>query len=191
MSAGGDGLEAEQLEQRADEDIHASAEDVRAQELVAVGAVVLRHAVKQSHHRLQRQLELAGDELEPGNDEQTQQQRRHQDDTHHHQRGYVGGVHVLQPEQADVVRAVEHRVTHGLLHRFRLPVSGDEQRTGQERRGDEKPHHDEPCFLLFFHSSFTFTIRSVFVPRRAVWRQKRRGHGGRCVVSYGGFLTET
>ena len=153
VSAGGDGLEAEQLEQRADKNIHASAENVRAQEFVAVGTVSLRHAVKQAHHRLQHHLELAGNGLEAGNDEQAQQQRRHQDDAHYHQRGYVGGVHVLQPEQADAVRAVEHRVTHGLLHRLRLAVSGDKQRTGQERRGDQQPHHDEPDFPLFSHGS--------------------------------------
>lgn len=131
VSARGDGLEAEQLKQRSHEDVHARAEDVCAQELVAMRAVALGHPVEQPYRRLQRHLQLSRYHLEPGDDEHPQQYRRQQQCAHHHQRGYVRRVHVLQPEQADAVRPVEHCVTHGLLHRLRLPVSGNQQRTGQ------------------------------------------------------------
>ena len=185
MAIGGDGLETEQLKQRADEDIHTGAEDVGTQELVAVGAVALGHAVEHTHHGLDSHLQLAGGHLEAGNHQQQQQQRRQQDDAHYHQRGYVCGVHVFQSEQTDAVRPVEHCVTHGLLHRFRLPVSGNQQRTGQQSRRDQQPPHDEPCFLLFFHSFITFTYDRDFVPLRRTY--------GTCgtTMPHRDFLTES
>ncbi len=85
VSARGDGLEAEQLKQRAHEDVHAGAEDVCAQELVAMRAVALCHAVEQSYRRLQRHLQLSRYHLEPGDDEHPQQYRRQQQCAHHHQ----------------------------------------------------------------------------------------------------------
>ena len=176
VPVGGNGLEAEQLEQRADKDIHACAEDVGTQELVAVGAVVLGHTVEHPHHGLHGQLQLPRDHLEAGDRKQPQQQRRQQDHAHHYQRGYVRGVHVFQPKQTDAVGPVEHRVTHGLLHRLRLPVPWHQERTGQQSRRDQQPPHDEPCFLLFFHSLITFTYGPDFAPLRRFSRHER--HGG-------------
>ena len=131
-----------------------------------MGAVALGHAVEHPHHGLHGQLQLPRDHLEAGDRKQPQQQRRQQDHAHHYQRGYVRGVHVFQPKQTDAVGPVEHCVTHGLLHRLRLPVPGHQERTGQQGRRDQQPPHDEPCFLLFFHSLITFTYGPDFVPLR-------------------------
>ena len=57
-------LQAQQLEDRADEDIHACAENVGSQKTVPVRAVGLGQMIEHAHQRFQQRLQLSGDLLE-------------------------------------------------------------------------------------------------------------------------------
>ena len=123
MSVGGDGLKAEQLKQSAHKDIYARSKGIRPQELVPVRTIAAGHAVKHTHHRLNSHLKLPRHQLKSWDHKDAQQQRRQKQCAYHHQRGDVRRIYILQPEQADTVRSVKHRVAHGRLHGFRLSVS--------------------------------------------------------------------
>ena len=110
------GLKAQQLEQRAHEDIGAGGKDVGPQELEAVRAVPPGHAVKEANRLLQRQLEPARTVLEPGNDEGPDHDRSQQQDRCDQKRGDQAWIYRLQSEKADLIDVMQDGVTHRLLH---------------------------------------------------------------------------
>ena len=136
MTVDGHGLEAQQLRQGAHKDVGPGGEEVGPEKAVPMGAAALGHAVEQAHQLLQRQLELSRLVLEPGDGENPDQRGAQQQKRRCQQGGNHPRVHRHQAEQADLSRAVEHRVPHGLLHALRRPGGPGHQRGDeQQNRG--------------------------------------------------------
>ncbi len=137
MPRGGDSLDAQQLEQGADEDIGASAEQIGAKHFVAVGAVLLSHAAEGAHPQFQQHLQLAGHIPEAGHRKQAQADGQHQQHHRHHIGRNKAGVDVADAEQADPAGLVKDGVPHDFLHAFGLAAGA----AGQD--GGDCQHHDQ------------------------------------------------
>ena len=100
----------------AHEDVAGGGEEVEPQKAVSVGAVGPGHPLEEAHRLLDDQLEPPGHVLEAGDDEHAEQRRHAQKQRRHQKGGDQAGVGVFQVQEADLSRAVEDGVPHGLLH---------------------------------------------------------------------------
>ena len=156
MPRGSEGLKAEQLKYRADEDIHAGAESVHAEEAVAAGTVGLREVVKGRHQQFYRRLELAGNHLEAGYGKNADQQRREQEASRNDHRGDHRRGDAHQPEEAASVLLMENGVAHHYLDCFALFRRRHDERADEENKSDDQPNNKEARLFFLSHVFITF-----------------------------------
>ena len=147
-------LNAQQFKERTNRDVHSRAEYVHAEEPVAVRAVRLRHIPEERNQCFQCALQLAGNELEVRNCENSQQRRHNQQQSRNHPVGNDRRVHP-HPQKSHLVVFMQHGILHDRLNGLGFLSAWVSQKDGCKQGRQQYDHHkDEPytaVFLLLLH----------------------------------------
>ena len=109
---------SDELEHRADENINARGEDVRAEEIVIVRAVLFGKTRKHPHYRFDEQLKFSGYGFEARNKENPDYRGKNQKHESHGYCGNQGRIH-FQPEQTYRILFVQNGVLHHIRYVLR------------------------------------------------------------------------
>ena len=157
-------LYAEQLEQRAETYVAACGKYVAAQNVVAVGAAALSHAVKEGHKALYAQLELAGDILETGYCKYPYEYRRKEQNAGDYHRRNRRGIY-RPAEEIYLLLLVQNGILEFVRNAARPLRRADEY--GPHERDDEHQSHRRQYEIFFTYGFFDCIHRPLRLRRTA------------------------